>query len=269
MQGVKRGFRFYVKIYGMIVAQDLKSKMSYRTDFILSIIGMLLSNIAGFISFWILFQNFPSIMGWNYYEMLFFYGFSLLSLTPVQCFFDNNWNLRSNIYSGDFIKYYFRPLNMFFYYESEIFDIKGIGQFIFGIGTIIYAWGKLNIPVTVLSIVLLVGCFISASLFMIALMNVSAALNFWLVDFALMMQFVWKFKDYARYPITIFGTVFRFLFTFVIPIAFITYYPSLFFLRADNIPVLSYLTPVLGIVFLYISYKIWMKGVDSYSGTGS
>lgn len=119
MQEVKRGFRFYVKIYGMIFSQDLKSKMSYRADFIISTLGMIFSNISGFVTFWILFQNFPTIMGWNYHEMLFFYGFSLLALTPVQCFFDNNWNLRRNVFSGDFIKYYFRPINMFFYYQSE------------------------------------------------------------------------------------------------------------------------------------------------------
>jgi len=48
MQEVKRGFRFYVRIYGMIFAQDLKSKMSYRADFIISTFGMLFSNISGF-----------------------------------------------------------------------------------------------------------------------------------------------------------------------------------------------------------------------------
>ena len=252
MQETRRGLRFYIKIYGMIVAQDLKSKMSYRADFILSMVGILLSNVVGFVTFWVLFQNFPSIMGWEYYEILFFYGFSMLSLTPVQCFFDNNWNLRTNIYDGDFIKYYFRPLNIFFYYQSEVFDIKGIGQFLFGIGTIVYTWDKLSIPCTIGNILLLFLSFISASLFMIALMNIAAALNFWLVDFALMMQFVWKFKDYARYPITIFSTVFRILFTFIIPIAFITYYPSLFFLRPNDVPLLSYFTPVLGILFFYI-----------------
>ena len=111
----KRGLLFYFNIYRKILAQDLKSKMSYRADFIISTIGMIFTNISGFISFWIIFKNFPSIKGWGYYEMLFLYGFSLIALTPVQCFFDNNWNLRNHVYSGDFIKYCFRPINIFFY----------------------------------------------------------------------------------------------------------------------------------------------------------
>ena len=86
----KRGLRFYLRIYRKILVQDLKSKMSYRSDFIISTLGMIATNVTGFISFWILFRNFPSINGWDYYEMLFLYGFSLVSLTPVQCLFDNN-----------------------------------------------------------------------------------------------------------------------------------------------------------------------------------
>lgn len=74
----KKGLGFYLRIYRKILAQDIKSKMSYRADLIISTIGMICTNVAGFISFWILFRNFPSVSGWNYYEMLFLYGFSLI-----------------------------------------------------------------------------------------------------------------------------------------------------------------------------------------------
>ena len=87
--------------------------------------------------------------------------------------------------------------------------------------------------------------------------------SFYVLDLA------FKFKDYARYPVTIFNKVFKFVFTFVIPIAFIAYCPSLVILRPDAVPVLSWLSPVIGVVFFYISYKIWMYGAMKYSGTGS
>ena len=35
----KKNLRFYIRIYFKILAQDLKSKMSYRADFIISTIG--------------------------------------------------------------------------------------------------------------------------------------------------------------------------------------------------------------------------------------
>ena len=266
---MKRGLGFYLRIYSKILVQDIKSKMSYRADFIISTIGMICTNIAGFISFWILFQNFPSVDGWGYYEMLFLYGFSLISLTPVQCLFDNNWSLRIYVYSGDFIKYCFRPINLFFYYQSEVFDIKGLGQLAFGIGTLVYAWAKLGLPVTVLMVLKLVVFLITASLIMIALQNAAAATCFWIQNSFYVLDFVFRFKDYAKYPITIFSPVFKFIFTFLMPIAFIAYYPSLVILRPDAVPLLSWLSPIVGLVFFFLSYKIWMYGALKYSGTGS
>ena len=260
---------FYLRIYRKILAQDLKSKMSYRADFIISTIGMIFTNIAGFVSFWILFKNFPSIDGWGYYEILFLYGFSLISLTPVQCFFDNNWSLRNYVYTGDFIKYCFRPINLFFYYQSEVFDVKGLGQLAFGVGTLAYSWIKLGLGFSPLMLLQVIVFLITASLVMIALQNAAAATCFWIVNSFYILDLTLKFKDYAKYPVTIFSPVFRFIFTFLMPIAFIAYYPSLVILRPDVVPLLSWLSPIFGIVFFFLSYKLWMFGAMKYSGTGS
>ena len=265
----KRGFHFYAKIYRKILIQDLKSKMSYRADFIISTFGMVLTNVVGFMSFYILFKNFPSINGWNYHEMLFLYGFSLIALTPLQCLFDNNWNLRFAVRTGDFIKYCFRPINVFFYFISEVFDVKGLGQLAFGIGVLVYSWIHIGIPVTFLTIVQLILMLITASLFMIAIMNAAAATCFWIENSGYVMVIMHRFKDYAKYPASIFDGIFKIIFTFVIPIAFIAYYPGLIFLRPDHIPLLSILSPVIGIFFFWLSYKFWMLGAKKYKGTGS
>ena len=45
MEKKKRGFRFYADIYRKILVQDLKTKMSYRADFIISTIGMIMVNL--------------------------------------------------------------------------------------------------------------------------------------------------------------------------------------------------------------------------------
>ena len=113
--------------------------MSYRSDFIISMIGMILTDISELLAFYIMFLNFPSVCGWSYHEMLFLYGFSLVALTPLQCLFDNNWNLRHYVYEGDFIKYCFRPINIFFYFISEDFDTKGLGkEHAFGAGIFLH-----------------------------------------------------------------------------------------------------------------------------------
>lgn len=116
----------------------------------------------------------------------------------------------------------------------------------------------------------LIVALISASLFMIAIMNFASGSSFYITSGAYyVITLVNGFRDYAKYPISIFKGFLRFVFTFIIPIGFMAYYPSLEFLTNKEPTLLTYLTPVYGILFFYLSYKFWMRGAYKYSGTGS
>ena len=264
----KRNLAWYFRIYFKIIAQDIKVKMTYRADFIISNFAQILTHISGFIMFWIIFRSFPTVAGWSYHEMLFFYGFSLIAYTPTQCLLDNNWALPWQVRSGDFIKYCFRPVNIFFYYISEVFDMKGFGQLVSGIAILAYSWTQLELSFSLGIAALLLLKLTAASLFMATMLNMAAASVFWTKSFAILEISV-KFKDYSRYPITIFDGFLRYVFTFIIPMAFISYYPSLAFLRPNDVPLLTWLSPAIGLVFFILSYFLWMKGAGNYSGTGS
>ena len=88
----------YIKIYSIIWKQELKSKMSYKGDFLISLLGVLLSNVCGIIVWKVIFNDIQDINGWKYPQLLFLYAFTLVALAPVKIFFDNNWNLQKNVY---------------------------------------------------------------------------------------------------------------------------------------------------------------------------
>ena len=77
---------------------------------------------------------------------------------------------------------------------------------------------------------------ITASLFMIALMNAAAATCFWIKNSGYVMVIMFRFKDFAKYPFEHLQGIFSVIFTFIIPIAFIAYYPSLVILRPGQRP---------------------------------
>ena len=260
---------YYIRIYFLIASQYMKARMQYRADFIISLFGMLLINISGFFTFWILFHSITSFDGWSYYDIIFIYAFSLLALTPQQLFFDNLWNLNTHLILGTFTKYYFKPLNIMFYYISEVFDIKGLGQLVFGVVILIYASIKLEIEWSFVKILLLAINLFSSSLIMISIMILSASLGFWVSNTASLLDFVFRFRDFVRYPITIFNGFFRFIFTFVIPTGFIAFYPSKIFLRQGEFDILMYFSPIVGVALFIVAYKVWSRGVNCYLGTGS
>ena len=77
----------------------------------------------------------------------------------------------------------------------------------------------------------------------------------------------------AQYPLVIYSEWFRGLFTYVIPLACISYYPAVAILgRVDTLgstPLFQWLSPAVGIAFLGVSLVIWQFGVKHYKSMGS
>ena len=132
----------YFRLYFIIEAQYIKARMQYRADFIISSIGMFFSSLATLGVFWIILQSVPNLAGWSLMEMVFIYAFYMIAISPMQILFDHAWQIRFHVQQGSFLKYYFRPLNMMFYYMSEMFDIKGITQLIVGGGLLLVGLAK-------------------------------------------------------------------------------------------------------------------------------
>lgn len=259
----------YIKIYSILLMQDIKSKMHFSVDFLVSIFGIFITNFSGALSLWIIFDKVNLLKGWSYYEILFFYGFSILSITPSSLLFDNVWNISRVVHTGDFIKYCFRPVNILFYYISEVFNITALGDIIFGAAILIYSIYHLNIKITVLGVVAFIFILICSSLIMSGIFILASSTAFWIYNCHSVLIFVNKFKDFARYPVTIFNGFFKVLISFIIPIAYISYYPSLLFIDGFFSSPLALLTPFVGIVFFLISCKIWLIGAYRYEGTGN
>ncbi len=243
--------------------------MQYRADFMISSIAIALTNFTGIFVFWVLFTTIPNLAGWTFSELLFIYGFYLLASTPLQIFFDNIWNLRVYAQDGSFIKFYFRPINMMFYYMSETFDIKGVTQLLVGIATLVYASSQLHIEWTLLQVVLLPLMLFSSAFVMISIMIIAACSAFWVINSLPILLLAFKLREFAPYPITLFNQLFQFSFTFVIPLGFVAYYPAQLFLRPNDLSLVAYLAPLVATVAFMLAYQVWKLGINHYSGTGS
>ena len=262
--------RYYLRIYFRSVSQYVKARMNYRVDFIISTIGMLFTSAATILVFRVLFTSIPNLVGWSFDEIVFIYAFYLLSITPLQLVFDHIWFLRYDLVDGSFIKYYLKPLNSMFYYMSERMDIKGFSQLGLGLAVLIYASIRLGLRWDLPHVVLLGAALLSSSLVAISILVMAASTAFWLMGGSFpVLSLALKIRDFAPYPTTIFDGIFRFLFTYLIPIGFVAFYPAQLFLVPSGPPILAYASPFIGIGFFGLACWIWKKGVDNYAGTGS
>lgn len=261
--------RHYLRLYWLIETQYIKARLQYRADFIISSVGMFFTSLATLAVFWVLFRSIPELAGWTFMEMVFIYAFYMLAISPMQILFDHVWQLRFHVENGTFIKYYFRPLNMMFYYMSEMFDVKGLTQLALGIGILAYASVELGLVWTLPRVLLLLLALLSASLVIIAIVTMAACTTFWVINSYPVLALAWRLREFSPYPLSIFDGFFRVTFTFVLPIGFVAYYPAQLFLRPDEVSPIVYLSPVIGAGLFFLAYRVWVWGVNSYTGTGS
>jgi ABC-2 type transport system permease protein len=128
-----------------------------------------------------------------------------------------------------------------------MFDIKGLTQLAVGIVLLIYASIQLSLHWSLGRLALLTVTLFSAALVIIAIVVMAGCMAFWVVDSFPVLSLAWRLREFSPYPINIFSGAFRFVFTFIIPIGFVAFYPSQLFLRPQEVSTLVYFSPVIGI----------------------
>ncbi|HEX3046120.1 MAG TPA: ABC-2 family transporter protein, partial [Bacillota bacterium] len=252
----------HLKIWWMMVSKYIKAKTQYRLDFIIGMLTMVVESGTGLLVLWILFPPGSTLAGWNFRELFFIYSLTQLALIPMYMFFVHLWGVSDQVESGEFIKYYFRPINMFVYYIGDRIDIRMIGNIFLASAAVIYASSLNHIQWTLWKIVFLLFSLFGSSLILISVYLVAASVSL-VFDSPLFVfvHFISRFIEFAKYPATIFKGFIRFMITCMIPMAFMGYYPALYFLRPQEGNLLMYASPVIGIVMFILAYQVWRIGV--------
>jgi ABC-2 type transport system permease protein len=254
----------------MMSTKYIKARSQYRADFIFGMVSVILNSGLGLIALWILFHSGSTLAGWGFKELFFIYSFTMLGTAPGYLTFNHLWSIPPYARSGYFMKYYFKPMNMLVYFIGDYIDIKCIGAIGLGMASFTYASISIGIHWSFLKVVFLLLSLLGSSLILSATLLITASVTLVMnTDLGPIIHFFSYFFDFAKYPATIFKGFIKFLITFLIPMAFVGFYPALFFLRPQEGNILMYATPVIGIVMFIVAYQIWRIGVNRYSGTGT
>ncbi|MGO4371488.1 ABC-2 family transporter protein [Paenibacillus sp. MCAF20] len=201
--------------------------------------------------------------------------FSWLLMIPIQ-YFSGIWMLK-------IIVDRFQPLNgwdfpqLTFLYGLGLIShgifvvidcIPGVIIFIYGCEIAGFEWSLVNVGKLIL--VLIGGILIRAALF-----TSLGAIAFWTKRNGSMVGFALTMLERATmYPLSMYPYFLQALFTFVIPIGFISFYPAAEFLGTDNggleLPLSFALwTPAVGLACFLLASVIFRYGMKNYESAGS
>ena len=258
-----------VKLFIESIKLNIKSQIEYKASFIINSISQLFVFFSYYFMILALFNKFNNIKGFTLYEILLCFSIIHLGFAFNETFFRGIDRFEDYIIDGSLDRFLVRPRGILFQALSAQIDlIKGL-KIIQAIIILIISLINLDIVWNIGKVIVLILCILSSILIFFGIFILTASYCFVTVQgLEVKNLFTDGGKHMAQYPIGIYRKGIVFVFTFIIPYAFINYYPLLYFLDKTN-NTLYMFSPLLVLLFLVpclLSFKI---GLKHYSSTGS
>jgi ABC-2 type transport system permease protein len=261
-------------LYVRLVGAQLRSQMQYKVSFLLALVGSFLSCVTEFGVVLILFNRIQLLAGWALAEVALLYGLSGMCFAVAELFAAALDNFQVHIVRGTFDRVLVRPRGALFQVIAEDFALRRVGRIAQASVVLVIALGLLGITWSIDKIVVLALAMLSGTIIYFAIFVLGATFCFWTVQAKEITHVVTYGGDaVASYPLDIYrGSVQRF-FTFVVPLAFVNYEPTLFLLgRPDPLglpAVVRLLSPLAAVIMAVLARYAWQQGVQHYQSTGS
>jgi ABC-2 type transport system permease protein len=264
----------YVAAYAQYWRINLMTIVEYRTNFFLWFSFTIVYHGTALGALWVTLYRFPSLNGWNFKETAFLYGLWMLGHALHNTFFFTVGAVPEFVREGRFDRFFVRPLDPLFQAittPQQIWPDELMLAILYF--CLIVPYSGVHVDATFVLYVPLVA--IGGAFIDFAINLFIATLSFWFVRVDTLRWVVMSLEqDFSRYPISIYSRGVRLLLAFVVPYAFMNYFPATFLLHKAETglslaPQIGLLTPVVGLVWFAMAYGFWRFGINHYQGTGS
>jgi ABC-2 type transport system permease protein len=248
--------------------------MQYRASFIMLALGHLAITGIEFLGILVLFHRFGSLRSWELVEVAFMYGVVNIAFSISDAASRGFDTFGIMVKSGEFDRLLTRPRSTALQLAGQELTLRRVGRLAQGLFILIWASYALDIDWTAARVALVFAAVFGGAALFSGLVILQATLAFWTTETLEIMNTVtYGGVETTQYPLVIYRPWFRDIFIYVVPLATVSYFPTLAILgRPDSLgtPVLfQYLSPLIGVGFLIITLQVWQFGVRHYRSTGS
>ena len=280
--------RKYLKLYPHYLAMALKSKMIYRADWAISLLGLVISNLATFLTLYLSTLPVQSLGGWSLSHIMFLYGFLLIPMGIDHMLTDKLWNYGGGLIDmGELDRILMKPVNALFQMCAEYFQEGGLGEVILGV-VFMAIFGPqiaLDFSFNVVFPIVVGAAFSPLIYFGIKLWTMSIA--FYNRRSLSIMSGFYNIKEYGKYPASIYhtgnwvGEVVYNVLLFILPFGLVGYLPlAAQMFPGQDIPFLWFSIPsnnylIMGVILLVsltqfaLAYLFFNHAIKHYASAGA
>lgn len=257
-----------MKLIGKYLGMYFKSQLEYKSSFILTCIAQLLTlSLSSFMVF-ILMDKFQFLDNYNIYELMLGISIVQFGFSFSECFLRGFDKFSEVIKVGGLDLMLIRPRNIYVQVFGSNIELTKLSR-IFG-SLVLFIIAISNIDgITWYGVLYLFFLLVGSSMIYAALFIFSACFCFKTVEgLEFMNIFTDGSREFGQYPMGLFRREVILVFTFLIPLACVNYYPISYILgKSDNIWYL--ISPLMTFILFIISIITFNRCIRHYEGTGS
>ncbi len=260
--------------YWYIIKLKVKEILQYKVAFVNNILAQLFAYMVTFINLSLLLKSVSLLNGWSLKEIILLWALNVFSYGIAGMFFYNGCNgLEGQIQSGAIDIFYTQPRSIFWHFMFRNISPIFVFHICYSSFFLIYTLVNLNVKLTLFRCAYMLILLCCSVCVQSCIMIIFASTSFKIIKSGnIVSTAIYGFRNFTTYPLSIYGRGIRGLLIFIVPYAFVSYYPALYILnKADNIfdIFMIYGEPFIAILLVLVTTYTWRKGTYVYKGTGT
>ena len=262
------------RIYPKLLTSRIRSQLAYPLSFVLDLLGQALGQAGELITILVLFSRVRDLGGFRAPEVLLIYAMAAMSLGLADLVVGQLDDLPRWIRTGEFDVLLLRPLSSLVQLVTADLQLRRLGRIVVGVGVLVVVLARVPIQWTPTVIVVLVSTPLIGAVIIGSIWVATCSVSFWVIEGReLANAFTYGSQLSSAYPVTVFGPWTRRVLCFVVPGAFVAYFPVLAVLGKPDplgLPyLLRYAAPLVALIAAAAAGLIWRCAVRHYQGAGS
>jgi ABC-2 type transport system permease protein len=267
MNGAARLAR-YPRLLALQARASLLVALQYRLDFLLSFSLGLFWSASALVPLLVLFRLRDGVAGWTWPEALLVASFFLMVKSVLSAVIQPSAVATvEQIRLGTLDFVLLKPADSQFLVTTSRLEVARVSDLLAGLALMVTALVKRGEPVTIGGALTALWLFLAGVAILYSLFVLVLSMAFLFVKIDNLSYLMASVFDAARWPASIFRGALALLFTFVIPLALMTTYPSLALLGRAGPGRVATATGVAA-VFLALSRWSWRHAIRRYTSAG-
>lgn len=260
--------------YLLLTRMWSRAAWQYRASLLLTGTAQMLGASLDLAALLVMYSQVTTLAGFTLPQTLYLYGTTRLAFALSDVIASGMETLSDSLRLGTFDVMLIRPVGTLAQVLADQFTPKRFGKLIPSTATLVWAAQALPITWTPLKAMVCVGTVVCGTVIYCALWVLTNSISFVATDARESANVItYGGELITEFPFAIYQRSLALLMTFAIPLAFVTWEPSLYVLgRRDPLGLpgfLSFAPPVVALLLSLLAALVWRVAVRHYRSTGS